>query len=49
MKTFLMEMKHSQMVKLDDGFNHKILEGDYEKVARNKNSKNSQEIIIYNY
>ena len=34
---------------LDDGFNHKILEGDYEKVARNKNSKNSQEIIIYNY
>jgi DNA adenine methylase Dam len=34
---------------LDDGFSHKILDGDYEKVARNKNSKNSQEIIIYNY
>ena len=34
---------------LEDGFNHKILEFDYEKVARKKNSKNSQEIMIYNY
>ena len=32
-----------------DGFNYKILDYDYEKVARNKNSKNSNEIIIFNY
>jgi len=34
---------------LNDGFNYKILEFDYEYVAKNKNSKNSQEILIYNY
>ncbi len=34
---------------LNDGYNHKILDFDYEKVARNKNSKDSQEIIIFNY
>jgi DNA adenine methylase Dam len=32
-----------------DGFNYKILNFDYEGVARNKKSKNSQEILIYNY
>lgn len=34
---------------IEDGFNYKVLEFDYERVARNKNSKNSQEVIIYNY
>jgi DNA adenine methylase Dam len=34
---------------IKDGFNHKILDHDYEGVARVKNSKNSQEILIYNY
>lgn len=32
-----------------DGYKYKILDFDYEGVARNKNSKNSQEILIYNY
>lgn len=34
---------------IKDGFNYKILDFDYEKVARNKKSKNSKEIVIYNY
>ncbi|MBN1214195.1 MAG: DNA adenine methylase [Candidatus Lokiarchaeota archaeon] len=34
---------------IDDGYNYTILDCDYEKVARNKNSKNSQEVLIYNY
>jgi len=34
---------------IDDGMNYKIIECDYEKVARNKNTKNSKEIIIFNY
>jgi DNA adenine methylase Dam len=34
---------------IKDGFNHKLLNHDYEGVARVKNSKNSQEILIYNY
>jgi len=32
-----------------DGYKYKILDFDYEGVARKKKSKNSQEIIIYNY
>jgi len=34
---------------LEDGFNSKILNINYEKVSRKKNSKNSKEIYIYNY
>ena len=34
---------------IDKGFKYKILNFDYEKVARNKNTKESQEIIIFNY
>ena len=34
---------------ISDGYRYKILDFDYEKVARNKNTKNSQEIIIMNY
>ena len=34
---------------IDDGYNYTILDCNYEKVARNKNSKNSQEVLIYNY
>jgi DNA adenine methylase Dam len=34
---------------ISDGYKYKILDHDYEKVARNKNSKNSKEIIIMNY
>jgi len=34
---------------IEEGYNYKILEFDYEYVARKKNSKNSQEILIYNY
>jgi DNA adenine methylase Dam len=34
---------------LELGFKSKILDYDYDKVARKKNSKNSQEIILYNY
>jgi site-specific DNA-adenine methylase len=34
---------------ISDGFNHKVLNFDYEKVARNKNTKESSEVIIYNY
>lgn len=45
------EGKESKIIQrlLDDGFNHAIIELDYEKVARKKNTKDSQEIIIYNY
>ena len=32
-----------------DGYKYKILDFDYEGVARKKNSKNSKEILIYNY
>lgn len=32
-----------------DGYNYKILENDYEKVARKKKSKDSDEIIIKNF
>jgi DNA adenine methylase Dam len=32
-----------------DGYKYKILDFDYEGVARKKNSKNSQEVLIYNY
>jgi len=35
--------------KLIKKFNYKIFDYDYEKVARNKNTKNSEEILIYNY
>lgn len=31
------------------GFNYRIIDLDYEKVARKKNSKESQEIVIFNY
>lgn len=42
--------KRSELIdKLVKDFNHKILEHNYEKVSRNKNTKNSQEIIITNY
>lgn len=34
---------------ISDGYRYKILDFDYEKVARNKNTKNSKEIIIMNY
>jgi DNA adenine methylase Dam len=34
---------------ISDGYRYKILDFDYEKVARNKNTKNSQEVIIMNY
>jgi DNA adenine methylase Dam len=34
---------------LDKGFNYRILNKNYEKVAKNKNSKNSKEILIFNY
>lgn len=34
---------------IDYGFNYKLIDLDYEKVARKKNSKNSQEIVIFNY
>lgn len=34
---------------ISDGYKYKILDYDYEKVARNKNSKNSKEVIIMNY
>lgn len=34
---------------ISDGFKYKILDFDYEHVARNKKSKNSQEVLIYNY
>jgi hypothetical protein len=34
---------------IDYGFNYKIIDLDYEKVARKKNSKESQEIVIFNY
>lgn len=32
-----------------DGYNYKLLDFDYEGVARKKNSRNSQEILIFNY
>jgi adenine-specific DNA-methyltransferase len=32
-----------------DDYKYKILDFDYENVAKNKKSKNSQEIIIMNY
>lgn len=34
---------------INNGYRYKILDFDYEGVARNKNSKNSQEVLIYNY
>jgi DNA adenine methylase Dam len=34
---------------IEEGYEHRILEFDYEYVARKKNSKNSQEVLIYNY
>lgn len=34
---------------ISDGFNYKVLDFDYERVARNKQSKNSEEILIFNY
>lgn len=34
---------------ISDGFKYKILDFDYEGVARKKNSKNSQEVLIFNY
>lgn len=34
---------------ISEGYKYKILDCDYEGVARNKNSKNSQEVLIYNY
>lgn len=34
---------------IDDGYNYIVLDYNYEKVARNKNTKNSKEIIIFNY
>jgi len=43
--------KRSKLVDnlISDGYRYKILDFDYEKVARNKNTKNSQEVIIMNY
>lgn len=34
---------------IDDGFNYKILDHNYKKVARQKEEKTSQEVIIFNY
>lgn len=34
---------------ISEGYNYKIFKFDYEGVARKKNSKNSQEVLIYNY
>lgn len=34
---------------ISDGYKYKILDFDYEGVARKKNTKNSQEVLIYNY
>lgn len=34
---------------ISDGYKFIIFDGNYEKVARNKNTKNSQEVLIYNY
>ena len=34
---------------ISDGYNYRILDHNYEKVARNKNTKNSKEVIITNY
>jgi len=34
---------------INEGYKYKILDFDYEGVARNKKSKNSQEVLIYNY
>ena len=34
---------------INDGYRYKVLEHNYEKVARNKNVKNSKEVIIMNY
>ena len=34
---------------ISEGYKYKILDFDYEFVARNKKSKNSQEILIFNY
>ena len=34
---------------ISDGYYNEILINDYEKVARKKNNKNSEEIIIFNY
>lgn len=43
--------KRSELIDklISDGYNYKILEHNYEKVARNKNTKNSKEILIFNY
>ncbi len=43
--------KESEIINklLNQGFNHKIIDLDYEKVARKKNSKESREIVIFNY
>lgn len=43
--------KRSQLIDtlIDEGYNYEILKHNYEKVARNKNTKNSQEILIFNY
>lgn len=45
------DSKESELIHklIDDGFNYKIINLDYEKVARKKNSKESQEIVIFNY
>ena len=34
---------------ISDGYKYKILDFDYEKIAKIKNEKNSQEVIIMNY
>lgn len=34
---------------IEDGYNHSVLDFGYEKVARKKESKNSKEVLIYNY
>jgi DNA adenine methylase Dam len=43
--------KKSRLVEmlLSDGYNYKIINGDYNHVSRNKRKKQGNEIIIYNY
>lgn len=46
-----MDKKRSEIIDnlISDGYNYKILDFNYDGVARRKNITNSQEILIYNY
>lgn len=43
--------KRSEMIDyfINNNFNYKIIDYNYEKVAKNKNVKNSKEVLIFNY